>query len=431
MSSNMVKVLLIAIIIGGIVFVYFNSKRVNKQGLSDQDFKKIMNNLLLEEDKLRFEAIDQIKEFKPNKTQSLFMIQSAKNQYPKAKYEWQNISAILIDVATEKPDVDYISEIQNVFSALNSDAKTSALMFLQKYDKKESIVTYIELISKHYIELSSLPIFELEKNPKYEEIIFPQLLYCTDNEKITYDIYLLALKYLDTGLITVNKEDKFINQVLSECKNNRKKIESIQGPKDKRDWIWDMEDYLELRYKQEIILDLLGFIDNQTSIEEQKRGLNFNDNRLKYFSILSLLKHDIEVSMIETELVASDLETRNLLYDGLKKINRLDLFPQQYKNQAAFAESNMVNWLIYPTELGRVLDEIELMKVVSEDTKTADGVIEFYLFRFRSNHPDWVESGWMVGLAGPFITKGGPNTDAYGYTFSSFEKWEGRCYNFG
>jgi hypothetical protein len=101
------------------------------------------------------------------------------------------------------------------------------------------------------------------------------------------------------------------------------------------------------------------------------------------------------------------------------------LFPAKWATQKALAESDMVRWLTFPTELGRAPDEIELMKVVSKNFGPPDGVLEWYLFRFRTNPPHWsAKDGWMSGVAGPFKKSESPSTTAYGDTFSTFTRWD-------
>jgi hypothetical protein len=87
----------------------------------------------------------------------------------------------------------------------------------------------------------------------------------------------------------------------------------------------------------------------------------------------------------------------------------------------------MVNWLVYPTELNRVPDEIELMKVVPVDTGLPGGIYDYYLFRFRTKEPHWAaKNGWIAGVSGPFLRGDEPTTDALGDTFSSFAKWDSK-----
>jgi hypothetical protein len=118
---------------------------------------------------------------------------------------------------------------------------------------------------------------------------------------------------------------------------------------------------------------------------------------------------------------------RNLLFDHLKDKDLTELMPARYRTQAALAESNMVRWLLYPTELGRAPDQIEMKKVLSIDTESDDGILDYYLFRFRTLPPHWAaKDGWMAGVAGPFVRKESPTTDSNGGTFSDFEPWASR-----
>lgn len=116
---------------------------------------------------------------------------------------------------------------------------------------------------------------------------------------------------------------------------------------------------------------------------------------------------------------------RNFLYDELVEQKRASLFPPDLITQSSFAESNMVNWLCWGMELGQPPDEIELMKIVSTNTETEDGTVDYYLFRFRTHPPHWAaKDGWMAGISGSFPRDGGPYTHAGGHTFSCFDPWD-------
>jgi hypothetical protein len=113
------------------------------------------------------------------------------------------------------------------------------------------------------------------------------------------------------------------------------------------------------------------------------------------------------------------------LFDQLARLGQLELFPAGYRTQDALAESDMVRWLIYPTELNRAPDEIEQVAVLP--LNTADGIADLYVYRFRTFEPHWAaDKGWMVGVAGPFLRHEQPTTRGLGATFSQFEGFEDR-----
>ena len=182
----------------------------------------------------------------------------------------------------------------------------------------------------------------------------------------------------------------------------------------------------DAKWKAGILSDLLGHFDDAKVKAELNEFIQLPDNKLKLFAAISLLKLHQEVDPKVLQGIAADLETREWLYKNLLTIHKEDLFPTQYKTQEAFAESDMVNWLLYPTELGRKPDAIELMKVVTVDSKSEHGMVEFYLFRFKSDHKDWKNKGWMAGVSGYYPVKDKPSSEAHGYTFSGFESWDAK-----
>lgn len=186
-------------------------------------------------------------------------------------------------------------------------------------------------------------------------------------------------------------------------------------------WFWDNEEYMDARYKAGIIADLMGFILGKDIEESLKHSLTLNDNKIKMYIIISLLRLSQDVDNEHFESVASSAETRSLFYNKLEELGQVSKFPSKYYNQEAFAESDMVNWLIYPTELARIPDAIELMKVVEIADK-----YEIYLFRFKSDSEDWKDNGWMAGISGPYLLAEKPSAKSSGYTFSQFEKWDSK-----
>ena len=62
------------------------------------------------------------------------------------------------------------------------------------------------------------------------------------------------------------------------------------------------------------------------------------------------------------------------------------------------------------------------MKTVSVNAPEPDGLIEYYVFRFRVEDPHWAaHHGWMAGIAGPYRVKEKPTPKGLGETFSQFE----------
>jgi len=232
-----------------------------------------------------------------------------------------------------------------------------------------------------------------------------------------YSLFSLSLELVTNNLFILDNQAE--KKIIQHNQSFRSKLN--QKP-DYHNWIWNDDLYMDNRANSGIILDLLGYGNTPESIDELNSSLNYYiNNRLKFFAYISLTKRSHNIKKEHILSIASDDETRGLLYNFLKENNSLNLFPKQYKNQEALSRADMVNWLIYPTELGRVPTKIELIKIIT--LKFDDvGPAEFYLWKFMANDETWKNDGWMVGLSGAFIKSETPTMDSHGFTFSAFTK---------
>src|SRR5262249_28755248 len=111
------------------------------------------------------------------------------------------------------------------------------------------------------------------------------------------------------------------------------------------------------------------------------------------------------------------------LFEHFWAVDEPERHPIKYGTQSALAESDMVRWLIYPTELGCAPDEIEEIAVLP--LSTDDEIADLYVYRFRTFAPHWgAEKGWMVGWSGPSLRSEQPTTCGLGRTFSHFEPFD-------
>ncbi len=393
------------------------------KGNNDKKFSIITEELKNQNDSIRFNALDKLEKLRLTQDQQIFSLNIAKEKFPSAKYDWETIPSLIIQTATKNIDAKLVEVIKANFKDYDTYAKNTSLSSLSNFDNIESIRTFKELIIKYPTEISSLSFGILNNNYSYKHIIFPDLLNVLDNEHIDSEILLLFLNYLNNNQIITSDYNSHIDNLLELSKKYRNIVE-YRGTLNVD--LWSDDTYQDARFKSGIIADILGnFIDKKVFLELTKY-LETKDNKLKMFSVISLLKLKQEVKQNIINEIASDSETRNWFYDNLKSLNKENLFPINFKTQAAFAESDFANWLLYPTELGRIPDSLELMKVIQENTNSEVGIVEFYLFRFKSNHEDWIENGWMAGVSGYFPLKEKPSTNSYGFTFSSFEKWESK-----
>ena len=182
------------------------------------------------------------------------------------------------------------------------------------------------------------------------------------------------------------------------------------------------EDYIEARNEACEVIDLLGQLRFEAARENIRQALGFADSRVKYFAMLALNEFGEDLNVKDVEEIANYPEMRGALVEKLQGTQRFSLIPATLTSQLALAESNLVDWLTFPTELNSVPDEIKFLKKTKAEGQPDQ---DMYFFRFRIDQPHWAaEDGWMIGWSGPFPRKGPPQLSASG-TFSELEKWDG------
>lgn len=122
----------------------------------------------------------------------------------------------------------------------------------------------------------------------------------------------------------------------------------------------------------------------------------------KYNAVKPLMKRisaNENVNREEIRTMASDPSLRLAVFWILHAYGKVDLFPEEYFTHEKGAESFLVNWLEFPTELGAAPDNIEfLTKVTLNDKEPFD----YYVFKFNVRAPQWSTEEWMIGTCGPY-----------------------------
>ena len=113
-------------------------------------------------------------------------------------------------------------------------------------------------------------------------------------------------------------------------------------------------------------------------------------------------------SSIET--LAKDVSCAVVLYLSLKKANKLELIPDEYRSAEYIAKSDMTRWLEYPTELGKTPMELECLGTVTVKKHI------FHIFRYRSDSEALPEEKRGKSLIGWSSLEIG--------TFSPYEEYE-------
>ncbi len=354
--------------------------------------------------------------------EGVYALQRAAEIFPPLTEDWLDVSEELVSAAAREPIPEHIPVIREYFGHYSPRAQGRAIGMIASLESRAATEAFTALLDDVSEEAQVTNLGTMTENPRYNDILFPAILRHVQHPALRGPLSSVILAHLTSGTV---KDTSIQSEISKAMIGLHDELRAKLHPHQKSeglDWMWD-DEYQEPRSLAALVLDVLG----HTTTPEAERGLvealEYKDPQLKMFAVLGLAGHGKQPPRQPLREIAKSSETRNWVYRGLAELDRLDLFPAEYATQEAFAESEMVNWLTYPTELARVPDEIELMAVIPETLE--EGAGETYVFRFRTLPPHWAaREGWMAGAAGPFLFAESPSPDARRGTFSTFTSWD-------
>lgn len=161
----------------------------------------------------------------------------------------------------------------------------------------------------------------------------------------------------------------------------------------------------------ELIADICRHFADGAIIGLLQEVLKQGYNNINYYATDTLLSLGQNVPTEIIVALAHNLEYANLTYGLLTKFDKQDLFPKECSTPEYLAKSDIVHWLMYPTELGKEPDEIEYIGKITYLFKKE----VYYVFKYRSNSDtldDNLKNKWLIGWS-----------SKDGGTFSNFDEY--------
>lgn len=131
------------------------------------------------------------------------------------------------------------------------------------------------------------------------------------------------------------------------------------------------------------------------------------------------LKSNKDVNPEDVLPYARNVLTRGLAFQLLNGHDKIDLFPSEYHTLLSGAESQLANWLEFPTELDACPDEMEHIKRVTFDFDGQGNYVHYEVFKYRMNEPHWAaKDGWILGVVGPYFD----DSEPYNHASATFSR---------
>ena len=349
------------------------------------------------------------------------LLRAAADDYPSVE-GWPAVpNEQLISMLTYGALVDPAVALE-VYPRLNNEGRAWVLRLLAVLSSREASAALAQLLTSAH-QGADLPkvhwpvLLPLGRAPRHPEILAGPLIHCLDSNLWSKIVAETLLAYAQAHLLDAE-------QRRAVAATAAPRLSHLLGSLSNRDHDQDDEGaYQDVRSEAGLLLDLVGAVQVEEGRTVLIAAAQHREAWLSLWGALGLVKLGAAAPAGALERAAADPESRSVLFDQLKGLGQLELFPARYRTQDALAESDMVRWLIYPTELHRAPDEIKQIAVLPLDT--ADGFADLYVYRFRTFEPHWAaDKGWMVGVAGPFLRREQPTTRSLGATFSQFESFE-------
>ena len=170
-------------------------------------------------------------------------------------------------------------------------------------------------------------------------------------------------------------------------------------------------DTADTRNALELMADVCKHFGDARIVAALTDLLQLGQHHINFYAVDSLFTLGADVSQSVIHALARNLEYANLTYGVLQRYGKTELFPVNCTTEEYLAKSDLVHWLAFPTELGKIPDEIEYIGRIKQLFKKE----VFHVFKFRSNSDtlgDDLKNKWLIGWSS---NEGG--------TFSNFDEY--------
>ncbi len=317
----------------------------------------------------------------------------------------------------------FVDAVRDSYADCPPRYQRDLLMFLSGQDPELAADCMRELLTDHGFARHNHPrtFSKLRKRTEYlHKYVVPMVEGVGDDIGSVANLihYAIGADHLDPSALAP-LVPMIETTVQSQLEQARAAASSVKGK-----WRVD-EDYFYLRQELGAWTSLVGTIEN-CSIDLLNEASDLEDPLISLNVASALMMRGREPAPLVIDRAASSYETCAELYRVLcKHENGLNLFPSDRATFEHFAACEMVDWLLYPAELGYEPTEIELAATIDVPPgEVRDGELKRWcLWRFTD-----LDGKSYAGISGPYGREALDSPDrrnvrASGDVFSSFNEW--------
>jgi len=321
-----------------------------------------------------------------------------------------------------------LDAVEEVFADLNPSGRLCALRVIVLSETRRAAELYVTLLRRFEHGLGSGHFPTFTANAEVAQTLFPAALDLLGCRRAAWHVLHMLLEFRQADCVPPAVAAGHESTILDLLNDELETVRRLQRPSG-IGWR-DEPPYDECRDMVGLLFDLTGFLSSGELARAVHGAGDLLDPRLRRFRAIAMLRSGGVVADSELAWIAQSPRDRYWLHVQLVQMRLKHRLPPTCRDQALIAEGNLVDWLCYPTELGREPDEIELIHVESRRfTASRRPVpfmskrkrVDYYFFKYRVTEEHWArERGWLVGMAGGFDRADQPTTGSDGSTFSHF-----------
>ena len=213
----------------------------------------------------------------------------------------------------------------------------------------------------------------------------------------------LLVKMVDSGYATAKTYKSFYKQlyvdarvalkkqIIKDEKQMQQDIQDLQNPEDvgKDNDEYDNNAYDNSYRLQDYAVLLMPFYDKEKDVQQFFSKLLQIENKNLLLAATLMLKNKKPVPANVWARITVEEKYRGKLYGTLKEEKRLDLFPNEFKNQQEIAKSNLLAFSTFK--------KIAAVEYVGKDTTTYENELKtVYYFKYKVKSTD----EWKIGISG-------------------------------
>ena len=317
---------------------------------------------------------------------------------------YHNLNSKIFDkieeIDSSHTTIDFIKSYYALIESKDEYIKPLVLSYLSGIKTAASYSVLKECLMKYSFALGKSPYYKhsLYDSLQLTAMLYPDLMQLAGKESMWGLVSGIATSLLDDSLLNKNTIRQYSKQFIESSKRILEK---------------DKDDVEEDSYNYADLIRILGIINTPESNSLLARFAKFNNREIRFRTLIAMLENNQPVDIKTITTLATTDKYRHDLYDELKRMNKLKLFPAAYLTQKELGKSKLYDY---------ATDEEAPQFISDAGTRTIlyNGKQQkFYLFKVSFSED---ESTWYLGVAGPYAVNPKDFTSNHDVTGVYWEK---------